>query len=75
LPEPTTNVFQERGLSASDAEVINELLLRWASLDVNARHRLAITMLSRFGINAAPETQTDASLRTQLESIVRKSPT
>jgi uncharacterized RDD family membrane protein YckC len=75
LPEPTTNVFQERGLSASDAEVINELLLRWASLDVNARHRLAITMLSRFGINAAPETQTDVSLRTQLESIVRKSPT
>jgi uncharacterized RDD family membrane protein YckC len=75
LPEPTINVSRERDLSASDAEVINELLLRWPSLHVNARRRLAIAILSRCGINAAPETQTDVSLRAQLESIVQNRPT
>ncbi|MGH8209726.1 MAG: RDD family protein [Steroidobacteraceae bacterium] len=76
LPEHPVSASRERGgLSAPDVEIVSDLLLRWPSLDSDARHRLAIAILSRYGLKAATEPQTDAVLRSQLERIARSRPT
>lgn len=50
-------------LDATNAEVLNELLQRWPNLDSTARRRIAQTLI------AAPATQSDEDLRTQLERL------
>jgi uncharacterized RDD family membrane protein YckC len=50
-------------LDAANAEVLNELLQRWPNLDSTARRRIARTLI------AAPATQSDEDLRTQLERL------
>jgi uncharacterized RDD family membrane protein YckC len=49
-------------------EAVHELLLRWETLDVEVRHKLAATLLLRHG-RSGPEQ--DAELRAQLESLLR----
>jgi len=61
---------QGRALDTSDIEIINDLLLRWQALDPGARRRLAVAILSRHATAATiPESQTDATLRSQLETL------
>jgi uncharacterized RDD family membrane protein YckC len=74
LPSHPSTVPREsaRGPGIPDAEVVHDLLSRWPSLDVEARRRLATAVLSRYGISAL--TETDTSLRSQLERIARTPP-
>jgi uncharacterized RDD family membrane protein YckC len=68
--------MHQGGLSASDSETIQELLLRWASLDIQARHQLAVALLSRYGLGTAATTgHNDAELHSQLERLLRGKPT
>ena len=65
LPERTMTAAAAapaRPLSHSDAEVITELLTRWAQLESDARQNLAIAILIRHGIIASfPKHLTDAA--------------
>ena len=54
-------------------ETVQELLLRWDTLDVEARQKLAATLLSRHG-RAAPR-HDDGELRSQLERLLQGKPT
>lgn len=54
-------------------EAAQELLLRWSTLDVEARQQLAATLLSRHG-RAAPG-HDDGELRSQLERLLQGKPT
>lgn len=47
LSPPPTRQPQAPILSATDLEVANDLLLRWSTLDPNARHRLARAIIAR----------------------------
>jgi uncharacterized RDD family membrane protein YckC len=58
-------------LDAESAELINELLLRWSALDVDARHRLAGSILSRHAPAVAEDD--DEALRVRLERLARAS--
>lgn len=49
-------------------EAVHELLLRWETLDVEVRRKLAATLLSRHGLSDSAH---DAELRAQLESLLR----
>ena len=49
-------------------EAVHELLLRWETLDVEVRQRLAATLLSRHGHSGPGQ---DAELRAQLESLLQ----
>ena len=52
-------------------ETVQELLLRWDALEIEARHRLAATLLSRHGGGAPATTgHDDAELRSQLERLL-----
>ena len=63
-------------LDTSDAEVINDLLLRWQALDPEARRRLAVAILSRHAITAtipqASSRQLDSTLRSELEKLAAR---
>jgi uncharacterized RDD family membrane protein YckC len=61
-------------LNSSTAEIVNELLLRWPTLDVDARHRLATEVLSRYDTVATLSGQDDASLRSQLQRLAQDGP-
>jgi uncharacterized RDD family membrane protein YckC len=58
----------ERRLDATTAEVVNELLQRWETLDPTARDRIARTMLPN------SDTDDDAALRGRLQSLVAGNP-
>jgi uncharacterized RDD family membrane protein YckC len=60
--------------NAADAEIASDLLTRWSSLTLDARRRLAIEILSRYGYGdtaTTATTATDAALRAQLEQLTR----
>jgi uncharacterized RDD family membrane protein YckC len=69
-----TDIVLGHGSGTPDAEIITDVLLRWASLDIETRHRLAKAILARHGVSNNTS-QTDASLRSQLESIAKGGPT
>jgi uncharacterized RDD family membrane protein YckC len=70
LPRPPANQARDRILSAADAEVANDLLLRWSTLDPIARHRLARAIISRYSGNGASlGGDSDSALRAQLETL------
>jgi uncharacterized RDD family membrane protein YckC len=75
LPQPPADASGKRALSGSDAEIVTELLLRWPSLQIEARQRLAVALLSHYDIDAATRAQTDAGLRSLLETLVQGKPT
>jgi uncharacterized RDD family membrane protein YckC len=56
-------------LPPAGVEIINDLLLRWSSLEPAARRRLAIALISKYG-SAAPE-DNDLLLQAQLETLAR----
>lgn len=72
-PAPAVSVPREGEQSARpapgtpDAEVVHDLLARWASLEIEARRRLATAVLARYGMSAP--TESDASLRSHLERL------
>jgi uncharacterized membrane protein SpoIIM required for sporulation len=53
--------------STPAAEVADDLLSRWSSLNERARRNLATTLLSQYGLTAT--TESDVALRTQLERL------
>ena len=53
-----------------DIETLHELLQRWYALSVDSRHGLALALLSRHGINVAPEARTDSELRSRLAQLI-----
>lgn len=63
-----------RRLDASTSELISELLDRWNTLEVDARARLARSLLTRATGYVADEPADDASLRRQLERITQTVP-
>lgn len=63
-----------RRLDASTSELISELLDRWNTLEVDARARLARSLLTRATGCVADEPADDASLRRQLERITQTVP-
>lgn len=75
LPTPPPSRTPHRILSAADAEVADDLLLRWSTLDPTARHRLAQAIISRYSGSALPGEGTgsdsDAALRAQLERLAQ----
>lgn len=77
-PAPVTATVRRRTLDTSDAEIINELLLRWQALDPGARRQLAVAILSRHAIPAAisnqDSQQLDVTLRSQLERLAVEPP-
>jgi len=75
LPRPPANQARDRILSAADAEVANDLLLRWSTLDPIARHRLARAIISRYsGSGASLGGDSDSALRAQLETLTQGRP-
>jgi uncharacterized RDD family membrane protein YckC len=68
LPDRPPGHVREHLLSAADAEIANDLLLRWSSLDPTARRRLALAIISRYA--PTPE-DNDSALRAHLESLTR----
>jgi uncharacterized RDD family membrane protein YckC len=73
LPKPPLPPGQPRThtLSAADAEVANDLLLRWSTLDQTARHRLARAIISRHSSSGALDQESDSALREQLETLAQ----
>lgn len=72
---PPAVLAAKPGLTASDSETVQELLLRWSTLDVEARHGLAVTLLSRHGRSDLATTQhDDAELREQLARLLEGKP-
>jgi RDD family len=49
-------------------ETVQELLLRWDTLEADARQKLAVTLLSRHGLRAPGQ---DSEIRSQLESLLQ----
>ena len=78
-----TDVALPDASDAANAEIASDLLSRWSSLTTEARHRLAIEILERYGYGeldatkgtdtttAAPSADTDAVLRARLEQLTR----
>lgn len=59
-------------LDAATAELVNELLARWSSLDEDVRVRLARTLLAKTrSVTADTSTLDEAALRRQLEALAR----
>jgi hypothetical protein len=52
---------------AASLEIADELLQRWAALDIQTRDKLGRRILTRFGMPTAAD---DATLRTQLQQLV-----
>jgi uncharacterized RDD family membrane protein YckC len=71
LPRPPANQARDRILSAADAEVANDLLLRWPTLDPTARHHLARAIISRYGGGASTGETSDSALRAELETLTQ----
>lgn len=71
LPWGPASQARDRSLSAADAEVANDLLLRWATLDRTARHRLARAIISRYSGGASLGEDSDSALRAQLETLAQ----
>ena len=69
LPEAPVSQARDRILSAADAEVVHDLLLRWSTLDPTSRHRLACAIISRYRADACPAE--DSALRAQLEALAQ----
>lgn len=71
LPGPPASQARHRILSAADAEIASDLLLRWSTLDPAARHRLARAIISRYSGGALPaeESDSDSALHAQLETL------
>jgi uncharacterized RDD family membrane protein YckC len=65
----------EQSLGVSAAEVVNELLQRWPTLEIEARRRLAMALLSRYGLGVIADERSDTELRSQLERIASGRPT
>lgn len=62
-------------LDASSAEVVNELLARWGSLEGEVRTRLARTLLKKvYGSMLDPGALDDAALRERLERLAKGLP-
>ena len=59
-------------LDAHTAEIVNELLARWETLDVEVRVRLARTLLTKIhGDQLNPAPLDERSLREHLERLAR----
>jgi len=71
LPAQPANQAHNRSVSPVDAEIANDLLLRWSTLDATARHRLASAIISRCGGSDVPAEESDSALRTQLEKLTQ----
>lgn len=74
LPEhaqsPGTEAAQrQRRLAASEAEIADDLLSRWSTLDHVVRRELAIKLLSRSGVSTTGELQTEAVLKARLRDL------
>jgi len=74
LPRTSASQSRDRILSAADAEIANDLLLRWSTLDPTARHRLARAIIAPYGAGALPVEKSDSALRAQLETLAQGSP-
>ena len=72
-PPPPPSRPRDSTLSAADAEVANDLLLRWSTLDPTARDHLARAIILRSGANggASPDGESDSTLRAQLETLAQ----
>lgn len=75
LPERPASPARESVLNTADAEIANDLLLRWSSLDPTARRSLATAIVSRYGpvttnVSATVATS-DSALRAQLETLTQ----
>ena len=72
-PPPPPSQSWERTLSAAEAEVANELLLRWSTLDPTARYHLARALFSRYEARggASLDQESDSTLKAQLEAIAQ----
>lgn len=71
LPEYTGERVAGSQLDATSAEIVSELLQRWATLDALARQRLARALLASCGVAAADD---DMTLRTKLERLSTGAP-
>jgi hypothetical protein len=81
LLEHMTTASPGSALSPAAAEIVNELLVRWFTLDISARRQLANEVLSRCGAAATRSessgregvtpAQDDASLRSQLQRLAQ----
>jgi uncharacterized RDD family membrane protein YckC len=71
LPRPPGSEARDRILSPADAEVANDLLLRWPTLDPTARHHLARAIISRYGGGASTGETSDSALRAELETLTQ----
>ena len=56
---------------AADAEIANDLLSRWSSLNPTARRRLAMALITRYDSAAATVDPSDSTLRERLEHLVQ----
>lgn len=72
LPDRPPGHARDRLLGTADAEIVNELLLRWSSLDSTARRSIAIAIVSRYMDAAAPRPDdSDDALRAHLERLTQ----
>jgi uncharacterized RDD family membrane protein YckC len=71
LPPGTGNPHRQPRLATSDAEIADDLLARWSTLDGVARRELAIKLLSRCGVSLTTEPRTDAELNAQVRDLLR----
>lgn len=55
----------------SDGDAVQELLQRWYSLSVEARHGLALTLLAKHKVPLTPAQQSDTDLRSHLARLTR----
>ncbi|HEY0766403.1 MAG TPA: RDD family protein [Steroidobacteraceae bacterium] len=72
LPTPASTAHRASGLDAVGAEIVAELLERWATLEPGARVRLARQVVRRYGADPGePGNDDDAAWRTRLERLAR----
>jgi uncharacterized RDD family membrane protein YckC len=67
LPPRPRMQTSNRVLTATDADILNDLLSRWPSLDPTARRRLATALISKYSTAA----DGDEALRAQLEDLAQ----
>jgi uncharacterized RDD family membrane protein YckC len=62
---------RQRRLAGSEAEIADDLLSRWNTLDHAVRRELAIKLLARYTISTPEELQTETTLKARLKALSR----
>jgi uncharacterized membrane protein SpoIIM required for sporulation/uncharacterized RDD family membrane protein YckC len=74
LPRHSSNAAPPHAIATVDAEIVSDLLSRWSYLTGKSRRKLALALLSRYGLRPTPEPRSDAVLRNQLERLRESTP-